>query len=72
MTEVKFFDPSFKPDIKLTYAVIAAKYGGTGFLYVIRKGIPGKFRAGISKKKKLPMRLPGGNLWKRQVPLISA
>jgi 8-oxo-dGTP diphosphatase len=28
MTEVKFYDPSFKPDIKLTYSVIAAKYGG--------------------------------------------
>jgi 8-oxo-dGTP diphosphatase len=27
MTEVRFFDPFFTPDIKLTYSVIAAKYG---------------------------------------------
>ena len=26
MTEVKFFDPSFDPEAKLTYSVIAAKY----------------------------------------------
>ena len=33
MTEVKFFDPSFSPEINLTYSVIAAKYGD-GWLYV--------------------------------------
>jgi len=27
MTEVKFFDSLFTPDVRLTYAVIAAKYG---------------------------------------------
>jgi 8-oxo-dGTP diphosphatase len=27
MTKVKFFDPGYKPDIKLTYSVIVAKYG---------------------------------------------
>jgi 8-oxo-dGTP diphosphatase len=26
MTEVKFYNPSYTPDIKLTYAVIAARY----------------------------------------------
>jgi len=26
MTEVKFFDPGYEPDIPLTYAVIAARY----------------------------------------------
>lgn len=29
MTEVKFFNPAYRPDIKLTYSVIAAKYGKT-------------------------------------------
>jgi 8-oxo-dGTP diphosphatase len=29
MTEVKFFNPAYRPDIKLTYSVIAAKYGNT-------------------------------------------
>jgi len=33
MTEVKFYDPSYTPEIKLTYSVIAAKYGD-GWLYV--------------------------------------
>jgi 8-oxo-dGTP diphosphatase len=33
MTEVKFYDPSYSPEIKLTYAVVAAKYGD-GWLYV--------------------------------------
>ena len=33
MTEVKFFDPSFSPEINLAYSVIAAKYGN-GWLYV--------------------------------------
>jgi 8-oxo-dGTP diphosphatase len=33
MTEVKFFDPSFSPEINLTYSVIAAKYDN-GWLYV--------------------------------------
>jgi len=33
MTEVKFFDPSFSPEVTLTYSVIAAKYGN-GWLYV--------------------------------------
>jgi len=33
MTEVRFFSPSHDPGIKLTYAVIAAKYAGT-WLYV--------------------------------------
>lgn len=33
MTEVKFFDPSYTPDIKLTYSVIASKYGDE-WLYV--------------------------------------
>jgi 8-oxo-dGTP diphosphatase len=27
MTEVKFFEPAYKPGIKLAYSVIAAKYG---------------------------------------------
>ena len=27
MTEVKFFDPAYTPGIRLTYSVIAAKYG---------------------------------------------
>jgi 8-oxo-dGTP diphosphatase len=27
MTEVIFFDPSYTPDVRLTYSVIAAKYG---------------------------------------------
>jgi len=26
MTEVKFYDPSFEPEVKLTYSVISAKY----------------------------------------------
>jgi 8-oxo-dGTP diphosphatase len=26
MTEVKFYDPLFEPDVKLTYSVISAKY----------------------------------------------
>jgi len=29
MTEVKFFNPAYRPNIKLTYSVIAAKYGNT-------------------------------------------
>jgi len=29
MTEVRFFAPAYKPGIKLTYSVIAAKYGDT-------------------------------------------
>jgi 8-oxo-dGTP diphosphatase len=33
MTEVKFYDTSYTPEIKLTYSVIAAKYGD-GWLYV--------------------------------------
>lgn len=33
MTEVKFYDPSYKPQIKLTYSVIATKYGKK-WLYV--------------------------------------
>jgi len=33
MTEVKFFDPSYTPEINLTYSVIAAKYGND-WLYV--------------------------------------
>ena len=33
MTEVKFYDPSHTPEIKLTYSVIAAKYGDS-WLYV--------------------------------------
>ena len=33
MTEVKFFDPSFSPEIDLTYSVIAAKYGDN-WIYV--------------------------------------
>jgi 8-oxo-dGTP diphosphatase len=33
MTEVKFYDPSYTPEIKLTYSVIAAKYGDR-WLYV--------------------------------------
>lgn len=33
MTEVRFYDPSHIPDIKLTYSVIAAKYSD-GWLYV--------------------------------------
>src|SRR5512136_155019 len=33
MTEVDFFEPDFTPDIKLTYSVIAARYGNT-WLYV--------------------------------------
>ena len=33
MTEVRFFSPSHDPGIKLTYAVIAAKYGVT-WIYV--------------------------------------
>ncbi len=33
MTKVKFFDPLYTPEIRLTYSVIAAKYGD-GWLYV--------------------------------------
>jgi 8-oxo-dGTP diphosphatase len=33
MTEVKFYDPSYAPEIDLTYSVIAAKYGDS-WLYV--------------------------------------
>jgi len=33
MTEVKFYNPSYTPDIKLTYAVIAARYNNN-WLYV--------------------------------------
>jgi 8-oxo-dGTP diphosphatase len=33
MTELKFYDPSYSAEIKLTYSVIAAKYGD-GWLYV--------------------------------------
>jgi 8-oxo-dGTP diphosphatase len=33
MTDVKFFDPSFTPEINLTYSVIAAKYGDN-WIYV--------------------------------------
>jgi len=33
MTEVKFYNPSYTPDIKLTYAVIAARYNHN-WLYV--------------------------------------
>jgi 8-oxo-dGTP diphosphatase len=33
MTEVKFFDPSFIPEINLTYSVIAAKYDNN-WIYV--------------------------------------
>jgi 8-oxo-dGTP diphosphatase len=33
MTEVKFYDPSYTPDLELTYSVVAAKYGD-GWLYV--------------------------------------
>jgi 8-oxo-dGTP diphosphatase len=33
MTEVRFYDPSYTPEINLTYSVIAAKYSD-GWLYV--------------------------------------
>jgi len=33
MTEVKFYNPSYTPDIKLTYAVIAARYNHS-WMYV--------------------------------------
>lgn len=33
MTEVNFYDPDYTPDIRLTYSVIAARYGGK-WLYV--------------------------------------
>lgn len=33
MTEVEFYDPSYTPDIRLTYSVIAARYG-ENWLYV--------------------------------------
>lgn len=29
MTKVKFFDPAYRPDIKLIYSIIVAKYGNT-------------------------------------------
>jgi 8-oxo-dGTP diphosphatase len=54
MTEVKFFDPSFLPEINLTYSVIAAKYG-IGWLYV-------------RHQKRKTWEIPGGHIEKDETP----
>jgi 8-oxo-dGTP diphosphatase len=54
MTEVKFFDPSFSPEINLTYSVIAAKYG-IGWLYV-------------RHQKRKTWEIPGGHIEKDETP----
>ena len=37
MTEVKFYDPSFEPDVTLTYSVISARYGSS-WIFVRHQG----------------------------------
>ena len=47
MTEVKFYDPLYEPDIALTYSVISANSEDNGFLSGIRIVQHGKLQAGI-------------------------
>ena len=58
MTEVKFNDPSYTPEIKLTYSVIAAKYGD-GWLYV-------------RHHKRTTWEIPGGHIEKDETAYEAA
>jgi len=50
MTEVRFFSPSHDPGIKLTYAVIAARYAGTWIF--------------VRHHKRTTLEIPGGHIEK--------
>jgi 8-oxo-dGTP diphosphatase len=52
MTEVKFFNPAYMPDIKLTYSVIAAKYGNTWLF--------------VRHQKRDTWEIPGGHIEKNE------
>jgi 8-oxo-dGTP diphosphatase len=54
MTEVKFYNPSYKPQVKLTYSVIAARYGKK-WLYV-------------RHNKRDTWEIPGGHIEKDETP----
>jgi len=54
MTEVKFFDPFFMPDMKFTYSVIAARYG-ENWLYV-------------RHHKRDTWEIPGGHVEENETP----
>jgi 8-oxo-dGTP diphosphatase len=58
MTEVKFFDPSFNPEVKLTYSVIASKYGSR-WLYVRHTG-------------RGTWEIPGGHIEQDETPDMAA
>jgi 8-oxo-dGTP diphosphatase len=54
MTEVKFYDPSFAPDLKLTYSVIAAKYGNIWLF--------------VRHQRRDTWEIPGGHIEKDETP----
>jgi 8-oxo-dGTP diphosphatase len=58
MTEVKFYNPSYTPDFKLTYAVIAARYNHK-WIYV-------------RHHKRNTWEIPGGHIEENETPDIAA